>query len=87
MKFVLAAAVCFGAAALAALPASANDARNGSAGGAGYETSYETTQARGRGFGRRGGGGVVVAPRRRNNTGRNIAIGVGAAIVGGIIAN
>ncbi|MEZ5849087.1 MAG: hypothetical protein R3D68_00370 [Hyphomicrobiaceae bacterium] len=41
-------------------------------------------------------GPVVVAPqrvvpgphvRRRNNTGRNVAIGVGAAILGGIILN
>lgn len=52
-----------------------------------------TTQGRRGGGGggggiRRGGGGpVYVAPRRRSNTGRNVAIGVGAAIIGGIIAS
>ena len=54
-----------------------------------YESGYETTQGRGRGGVRRGGGGggVAFAPRRRNNTGRNIAIGAGALILGGIIAS
>lgn len=52
-----------------------------------YESGMVTTQGRGRGVRRGGGGGVVVVPRRRNNTGRNIAIGVGAAVIGGIIAS
>lgn len=87
MKFRhMMAALCLGALAFGAGPASANDASGGPAAGVGHETSYVTTQGRGV---RRGGGGraFVVAPRRRGNVGRNIAIGVGAAVVGGIIAN
>jgi hypothetical protein len=45
-----------------------------------YETGYVTTQHRGRGhYNHRRGG--------RNNTGRNVAIGVGAAVLGGILLN
>ncbi len=87
-------AICLGALALGANPAAANDATAGSDARVGHETGYVTTQARrGRGgggggsFNRGGRGPVVVAPRRRNNTGRNVAIGVGAAILGGIIAS
>ncbi len=75
-------AICLGALALGANPAAANDATTGSDARVGHETGYLTTQAR-----RGGRGPVVVAPRRRNNTGRNVAIGVGAAILGGIIAS
>jgi hypothetical protein len=51
-----------------------------------YDAGYVTTQGRGGRVVRRGGGGpVFVAPRRRNNTGRNVAIGVGAAILGAAI--
>ena len=50
---------------------------------ASYESSMVPTQARGRGR----GGVIVAGPRRRNNTGRNVAIGAGALILGGIIAS
>jgi hypothetical protein len=83
------AAACLGALTFGAGAASANEAAVGSGARVAYETGYVTTQ------GRRGGGGirrgrpgpVYVAPRRRNNVGRNVAIGVGAAIIGGIIAS
>lgn len=54
------------------------------------ETGYVTTQGRrgGGGFsGRRGGGGGGFAPRRGRNFNRNVAIGVGALVLGGIIAS
>jgi hypothetical protein len=83
-------AICLGALTFGVGPAVANEAVSGSGARVAYETGYVTTQ------GRRGGGGgirrgrpgpVYVAPRRRNNVGRNVAIGVGAAIIGGIIAS
>lgn len=53
------------------------------------EAGFVATQGRGgRGF--RGGGGrgfAAVGPRRRGNFGRNAAIGIGAAVIGGIIVN
>ncbi len=90
MKFGFAiAAACFALVA-GATQGSANEAVSSSTVNAGVavETGYVTTQGRGRGGFRAGRGrAFVVAPRRRNNFGRNVAIGVGAAVVGGIIAN
>lgn len=58
-------------------------------------TPSDAAKRGGGGISRGGGGGRVVAPRAysghshgyRSHRGRNIAIGVGTAIVGGIIAN
>ena len=83
LKFAMVAAASFGALMLGAGPSMANDAGTAASATATYETGYETTQVRGRGR----GGPVFVGPRRRNNTGRNIAIGAGALILGGIIAS
>ena len=91
MKYGFAAAVaCFGVLVAGMTPASAAEAGAGVSASVSYESTFEPTQ------GRRGGGGfrpggrpgvVVVGPRRRNNFGRNVAIGVGAAVIGGIIAS
>lgn len=78
---IAAAALC--TIAIGAGPSVAADAGTGSAATTVLETGYVPTQ--GRGFRRGGGGAVFVAPRRRNNTGRNIAIGVGAAVLGAAI--
>lgn len=91
MKFGMAiAAACFALVA-GTVEGSANEAVSSSKVNAGVtvETGYVTTQGRRGGSFRGGGGGrgVVVSPRRRGNVGRNVAIGVGAAIIGGIIAN
>jgi hypothetical protein len=50
------------------------------------ETGYVTTQGR-RGGGFRAGGGGRNFGGGRRNFGRNVGIGVGAAVLGGIIAN
>jgi hypothetical protein len=47
------------------------------------EAGFVATQ--GRGFRRGGGGGRVVVRSRRRNVGRNVAIGVGAAVLGAAI--
>ena len=84
------AAACLGTLALATAPASANDASGAKSSpptallSVSSETGFVTTQGRGRGF-RGAGRGPVVVTRRRNNTGRNIAIGVGAAVLGAAI--
>lgn len=51
------------------------------------DTGYVTTQGRrGGGFRAAGGGSRSFSgPRRRNNFGRNVAIGVGAAVIGAAI--
>ena len=90
---------CFAALIAGATTASANDAALNTAAAAsatpstatlevGHVTSYVTTQGRrGGGFSGRGRPVIVAGPRRRNNFGRNVAIGVGAAVIGGIIAS
>ena len=84
MKTILATAgLCLGTLFLGAAPSSANEAAT--LAGVRSEAGYVTTQ--GRGFRRGGGRTVFVGPRRRNNVGRNVAIGVGAAIIGGIVAS
>lgn len=83
MKYAIAfAAACLSALVVTAGPGMAADAGSKAtpAATASYETGYEVTQ------GRRRGRVVVVQPRRRN-VGRNVAIGVGALVVGGIIAS
>jgi hypothetical protein len=86
LKFAMVAAASLGALMLGAAPSVANDAGTAAKATATYEKGYETTQARGRG-GRGGGGFVARGGGRRNNTGRNVAIGAGALILGGIIAS
>ena len=79
-------ATCLGVLVLGTAPSMANDVAAGAtASTATYESGFQPTQ--GRGLRRGGGRAVVIAPRRRNNTGRNVAIGAGALIIGGIIAS
>lgn len=99
MKFALAALASMGSMMLATGPSLANDATVGQSATiasssvpgvtATYESGFEATQGRGRGGfrGGRGGGGFAVRGGRRNNFGRNVAIGTGALILGGIIAS
>lgn len=94
MKFGIAlAAVCMGALFASSSATLANEVTTAQqtmpAVSSQLETGYVTTQGRrgGGGFRGRGGPVIVAGPRRRNNFGRNVAIGVGAAVVGGIIAN
>ncbi len=70
--FTVVATACFGALLLSTGSASANDVGT-SKGLTAYESGFEATQGR-----RRGG---------RRNTGRNVAIGVGALVLGGVIAS
>ena len=72
LGFAAVAAACFGALLLGAGPAAANDVGTSKTITA-YESGFEATQGR-----RRGG---------RRNTGRNVAIGVGALVLGGVIAS
>lgn len=51
------------------------------------ETGYVTTQGRRGGGFRAGGGRSFVRGGGRRHFGRNVAIGVGAAVLGGIIVN
>lgn len=81
------AAASIAAIVLAATPTLANEANPASRSPGmmqSYESGFEPTQRR---IGRGRRGVVVVGPRRRNNVGRNIAIGVGAAVIGGMIAS
>jgi len=90
MKFGMAiAAVCF-ALVCGSVQASANEAVSSSTFNAGValETGYVTTQGRrGGGFRAGGGGRGFVRGGGRRNFGRNVGIGLGAAVIGGIIAN
>lgn len=89
-KLAIAAAVSLSAVMFGAGSGSANDLGAGSRAAAPtYETGYVTTQGR-RGGGFRSGGSRYYGggySGRRNNTGRNVAIGVGALVLGGIIAS
>jgi hypothetical protein len=81
------AAAGIGALVLLATPTLANDAGTASKSSGAthtYESGFEPTQRRIRG---RRPARIYVAPRRRSNVGRNVAIGVGAAVIGGIIAS
>lgn len=91
MKFGIAlAAACFALVA-GTVGASANEASSASspALSVDVETGYVTTQGRRGGGGFRAGGGGRGFARGggRRNFGRNVGIGVGAAVLGGIIAN
>lgn len=92
MKFGFAFAAACLALVAGTVAVSANEAGSSSSTSASVvvETGYVTTQGRRGGGSFRAGGGrgfVSAGPRRRNNFGRNVAIGVGAAVVGGVILN
>lgn len=82
------AVAAFAAAALVSTPGLAADAKAGMAGQGAttYDSGFVPTQGRGARRGR-GGSVVVVQPRRRNNVGRNVAIGVGAAVLGAAVVS
>ena len=77
----------FGALMLGSPAGMANDSSTAPGATSSTEVGYVTTQGRRGGGIRRGGGGggFVAGPRRRNNTGRNVAIGLGAAVLGAAI--
>lgn len=98
MKFGIAAAAALGMLLMSGPSASANDGASlPGAISTTYESSMVVTQGRrgggafrgggGGGFRAAGGGGRGYYAPRRGNVGRNVAIGVGAAVIGGIIAN
>lgn len=92
MKFAIVLATACLALAAATLPGSANEAGTSSKATASVavETGYVTTQGRRGGGSFRGGGGggrSFGGGGRGRNFGRNVGIGVGAAVLGGIIAN
>lgn len=79
----IAIAAAFGALMLGSPAGMANDASSTTGASSSTEVGYVTTQ--GRGFRRGGGRAFVGVPRRRNNVGRNVAIGIGAAVLGAAI--
>ena len=88
-KFAVAGALSVSVMMFGAGASSANDlGAGGTVAAPTYQTGYVTTQGRGRGgFRGGGGGGRYYGGGSRRNYGRNVGIGVGALVLGGIIAN
>lgn len=83
--------VCLGALALAAALSAASPSQANGVGRASTLVPIASSVTEAQGMvvhvASRRGRSYYVAPRRRNNFGRNVAIGVGAAVIGGILLN